>query len=231
MMPLARSRNLICLVTDRRRLSPPGNDLGALDRLVELAGAAGRAGIDLIQVRERDLEACDLVALATRCVAAVSGTNARILVNDRADVAMAAGAHGVHLRRDSVEALRARELVPSDYLVGRSVHSVEEATGVARAGGLDYLILGTMFPTLSKDAGHPLTGMTELAGACAAVTVPILAIGGMTLKRAEEAARMGAAGIAAIGLFLPPPGTAIERHVRDRVTELRRVFDTCGAVP
>jgi thiamine monophosphate synthase len=72
--------------------------------------------------------------------------------------------------------------------------------------------------------------MTGLAGLCAVVPIPILAIGGIDIERAEEAARMGAAGIAAVGLFLPPPGLAVEAHLRARVRDLRRAFDTCGAV-
>lgn len=233
-MPLSRSRHLICLVTDRHRLLGDlagGNGAGAIDRLVELAGAAGRAGVDLIQIRERDLEAGDLTRLVRRCVSAVAGTRSMIVVNDRADVAVAAGAHGLHLRSDSIEAARVRRLVPADFIVGRSVHSVEEATVATRAGGLDYLILGTLFPTPSKEANHRLTTMTGLAGACAVVPIPILAIGGLTLERAEEVASMGAAGIAAIGLFVPPAGQPVAGYLEDVVAELRRVFDTCRAVP
>ena len=99
---------MICLVTDRRRLST-GED--AADRLVDLVAAAARAGIDLIQIRERDLDARRLVALVKRCVAAARGTSTKVLVNDRADVADAAGAHGVHLRGDSIAATAIRSLL------------------------------------------------------------------------------------------------------------------------
>ena len=92
---------MICLVTDRRRLSIAADDI---DRLVDLVAAAARAGIDLIQIRERDLDARQLAALVRRCVDAVEGTGTKVLVNDRADVAIAAGAHGVHLRGDSIAA-------------------------------------------------------------------------------------------------------------------------------
>lgn len=230
-MPLSRSRNLICLVTDRHRLPGDVADDSTMDRLVDLVGAAGRAGIDVIQIRERDLEAGDLTKLVRRCVSAVAGTRSLVVVNDRADVAVAAGAHGVHLRSDSIEGARIRRLVPSGFILGRSVHSVEEARAAAHAGGLDYLILGTLFPTSSKGAHHRLTTMTGLAGACAVAPIPILAIGGITIERTEEVARMGAAGIAAISLFVPPAGRPVDSYLGGVASELRRVFDTCGAVP
>jgi thiamine-phosphate diphosphorylase len=187
--------------------------------------------VDLIQIRERDLEARELTALVRQCVAAAQGTAARIVVNDRADVAMTAGAHGVHLRTDSIDASRVRKLLPSGFIVGRSVHGVEDATLAAGSGGLDYLILGTMFPTASKKSPHRLTRMAGLAALSARIPIPILAIGGITVARAEDVTRAGAAGIAAIGLFIPPTGVSIETHLHTRVAEIRRAFDTCGAVP
>lgn len=226
-MALSRMRHLICLVTDRRRLAESSPSLS----LVDLVGAAARVGVDLIQIRERDLEARELTALVRQCVAAVDGTSANIVVNDRADVAMAAGAHGVHLRTDSIDAPRVRELLPAGFIVGRSVHGVEDAALAARSGGLDYLILGTMFPTASKNPPHRLTMMTGLTAVSAHIPIPVLAIGGITVARTEDVARAGAAGVAAIGLFIPPAGASIETHLHARVTDIRRAFDTCGAVP
>src|SRR5688572_21057384 len=103
------------MITDRRRFA------GAEDALVQRVAAAAAAGVNLVQVRERDLDARDLTRLVARCVSAVQGTRARILVNDRLDVALAAGAHGVHLRGDSLPASRARALAPIGVLIGRSV--------------------------------------------------------------------------------------------------------------
>ncbi len=224
---------MISLVSDRRRWSAGPDELDALDRLVSVVHAAAAAGIDVIQIRERDLSTAELVSLTARCVAAVKGTPARVVVNDRTDVALAAGAHGVHLRGDSIEARRVRELLPAGALVGRSVHTAAEAAAIAREGGVDYLIFGTLFPTPSKHGPYPLTPVAELAAACAAArgTVPVLAIGGMTVERAAAAVRAGAAGIAAIGLFIPPDGASPDAHVRAVATALRRVFDTCEAVP
>ena len=228
-MPLARRRDLICLVTDRRRLSrAPGG--ASPDQVVAQVRAAGRAGVDLIQIRERDLPARDLVALVRRCVAETAGKAVQILVNDRIDVAMAAGAAGVHLRADSIDAVAARTLVPPDGIVGRSVHTAAESGSAAARGGVDYLLLGTILPSASKTAGHALIPLDEVRQAAAGSAVPLLAIGGITLDGAEAVVRAGAAGVAAIGLFIPPPGGDVESHLAMCVARLRAVFDTCRAV-
>jgi thiamine-phosphate diphosphorylase len=229
-MPLRRQRGVLCLVTDRRCLSAD-SDACAIDRLVDLVAAAAAAEIDLIQIRERELDARDLVTLVARCVGNVAGSDTRVIVNDRADVAMAAGAHGVHLRADSIAGRQVRQLLGADAIVGRSVHGPAEAISAASAGDVDYLVLGTMFDTASKGPAHPTLTMGELAAACRAVSIPVLAIGGMTVRRAEAAAHAGAGGVAAIRLFLPPAGVALDRHLRQVAAEVRRVFDTCGTVP
>jgi thiamine-phosphate diphosphorylase len=229
-MPLVGRHNLICLVTDRRRLAPNADGRNGCDRLVKLVGAAAHAGVDLIQIRERDLEARDLSNLVEKCMADAEGTDSRILVNDRTDVAVAAAADGVHLRSDSVDASSVRSLVPPDFVLGRSVHTASEAVAVARQGSLDYLILGTMFPSASKTEGHPLTSLDELRQASAGVSVPVLAIGGMTFERAEAVLKAGAAGVAAIGLFIPSQGCAFDLHLETCVARLRGMFDTCGAL-
>lgn len=223
-----KPRRLICLITDRCRLSPDSPDAESLDRLVAFVGAAARAGVDMIQLREPDLEARRLVVLAERCVEAAAG-GARVLVNDRLDVALAARADGVHLRSVSVDAAVARAAAGPAFVIGRSVHRVDEAVEVSAGGSLDYLLFGTVFETASKPAGHLTAGLEPLMQICATVPVPVLAIGGITLERAPDVARTGAAGLAGIGLFLPPNDVTAERHLTDTVEALRRVFDTCGA--
>jgi thiamine-phosphate pyrophosphorylase len=182
-------------VTDRRRF---GLDAAAL------VGAATRAlqrGASVIQVRERDLDDAALAALVGRIVGAVRGS-ARVLVNDRADIAMAAGADGVHLRGDSPPASRIRAFVPSPFIIGRSVHTMEEIDEAVGDGGCDYLLFGTVFPSEGKPAGHRVAGLDALAEACRRSTLPVIAIGGMTPEREPEVARAGAAGLAAIGWFM-----------------------------
>ena len=102
-----------------------------------------------------------------------------MLVNDRIDVALAAGAHGVHLRGDSLPAARARLMVPPAFIIGRSVHSREEAMRAQDGGGLDYLVFGTVFKTDSKP-GLGVAGLDALSEVAAATRLPVLAIGGMT---------------------------------------------------
>ena len=143
---------MLCLVTDRHRLAGRiGCDPSeALSRLPGLVAAAAAAGIDLVQVRERDLEAGALSRLVEACLDAVAGSTTRVVVNDRLDVALAAGAHGVHLRGDSFSIERARRLTPTGFLIGRSVHSAGEAEAAADAS---YLIFGTVFTSRSKPDG------------------------------------------------------------------------------
>jgi thiamine-phosphate pyrophosphorylase len=213
---------LICLVTDRRRLAPESSLEAQLDRLVEQAAEAGKAGVDLVQLRERDLEAATLTGLARRVIHAAAP--AKVLLNDRGDVALAAGAHGVHLRGDSFDADRLRAIAPAGWLIGRSIHSAEEAKAAGRA--VDYLVFGSIYPTVSKP-GAPPAGLAELKKVAAAADVPVLAIGGITLSRLPEVAAAGAAGVAGIELFLPPaagfpgrPGIALA------VQTIRATFGT-----
>ncbi len=182
------------MITDRRRLRSDA------DLLVQRVGEAAAAGVDLVQVRERDLDARELSRLVTRCLDAIKGTRTRVLVNDRLDVALATGAHGVHLRSDSISAARARSLAPIGFLIGRSVHSVDEAVRVSADGAVDYLLFGPVFVTASKP-GHAPAGVRMLADVAAATSVPVLAVGGVTAETVTQLAGAGSAGFAAIGWF------------------------------
>lgn len=191
----------LCLVTDRRRLCGAGAPLAAArEALVVQARAAAEAGVDLIQVRERDLEARALASIVTAMIDALAVTAARVVVNDRLDVALACGAAGVHLRGDSIPPASARSIAPPGFLVGRSVHGLVEAE--AASSSVDYLVAGAVFATPSKPAGHAPMGEAGLAAIVRAVRVPVLAIGGVTIDRIDRVKAAGAAGIAAIGLFL-----------------------------
>jgi thiamine-phosphate pyrophosphorylase len=195
-------------VTDRRRLSGATADLGRAQQcLLRQAGYAVDARIDIIQVREPDLQASELARLVTGMVAIAQGSRSRIVVNDRLDVALACGAGGVHLRANSMPPVAARSIAPRGFVIGQSVHTVEEAAGVA--SDVDYLIAGTVWPSESKPggaAGPPLLGLSGLAAIAAAVKVPVLAIGGVTLDRIPGVVSCGAAGVAAIGLFMGSAG-------------------------
>jgi thiamine-phosphate pyrophosphorylase len=216
------TRPVICLVTDRRRLPDPQDD-----SLVRLVATAADAGVTLVQVREHDLNDRQLLPLAMRIVEAAH-PHAQVVINERADVARAAGADGVHLRSESVAADRVRRVAAPAFLIGRSVHGAAEARAAA-ASGVDYLVMGTIFTTRSKPADNELAGLSGLEETCRAVPVPVLAIGGMSLETVDDVAAAGAAGVAAIGLFaglsahVTPPD-AVEMH---RIVErIRRAFVT-----
>jgi len=170
--------------------------------LVERAVRAARKGAGVIQVRERDLSDAALLELVAAILDAVRGAGARVLVNDRADVAIAAGAAGVHLRGDSPPASRVRTIVPPGFTIGRSVHSLDEIDAAVADGGCDYLMFGTVFRSAGKPADHPVAGLEALAHACARSPLPIIAIGGMAPEREADVAGAGAAGVAAVGWFM-----------------------------
>ncbi|HXH06321.1 MAG TPA: thiamine phosphate synthase [Vicinamibacterales bacterium] len=221
-MTLPTRRPLVCLVTDRRRLRPEASEAERLSAVLALVEEAAAAGVDLIQIRERDLTDRTLLALVEQALARARPHGVRVLVNDRVDVALTAGADGVHLRGDGPPAPRVRALVGPGCLVGRSVHDPAEAEAVAVAGGLDYLVFGPVFETVSKPV-RP-AGVAALAEAVARSRLPVLAIGGVTPERAPELGRAGAAGIAAIAAFLPPPGAG--SSLAAVVESLRRAFDS-----
>jgi thiamine-phosphate pyrophosphorylase len=224
-MLLFETAPIICLVTDRERLRPHARLETQLEAVVAQAEEAGRAGVTLVQIRERDLSARVLTELTAGVVAATRGTRTKVVVNDRVDVALSTGADGVHLRGDSFGAARARALAPPAWIVGRSIHDVGEAE--LQGQDVDYVIFGTVFPTASK-AGAAPAGLAALRSAAAASPCPVLAIGGVSTDNVREAAATGVAGVAAIELFLPPTDAAPGRPgIAEAVRAVRSAF---GAV-
>lgn len=218
-----RMRPIVVMVTDRSRYGAAGDQ--ALEGLIAHAARAARAGVDLIQVRERGLPDRRLLDLVGRILAAARGTAARALVNTRTDVALAAGAHGVHLRGDSPPATGVRTLGPPGFLIGRSVHTIDEALAAERGGGCDYLIFGAVFPSGSKAPGHTVAGVEALRSVCAAVRLPVLAIGGITEPRAAAVATAGAAGVAGID-FIASRRDDDEKNLKETIGRIRAAFDT-----
>lgn len=197
---------------------------GVPDRLPVWVRAAASAGVSIIQIRERAVDDRVLTALVRQAVAAVHGSGARVVVNERIDVAIAAGAHGVHLPARAPATARVRAVVPEDFLLGRSVHELSEALSEEQSGACDYLIFGTIFPTASKPADFPVAGVEALRRVCASVGLPVLAIGGVTTGRAEAIARTGAAGVAAISLFADAGPSVGGATLNERVEAVRRAF-------
>ncbi len=224
---------ILHLVTDRHRLAPLETRAGLVQRcLLSQARAAIAAGIDVVQVREPDLDAAVLRSLVADLVAMARGTVTQILVNDRLDVAIAAGASGVHLKETSAPVARVRALAPKGFLIGCSVH--DEAAAHEAAPHADYLIAGSVYPTISKPARTSWLGVAGLAAIVRAVSVPVIGIGGITVDSIPDVARSGAAGVAGIGLFMAgAPGSPGSADVPclattlDQVTRaLRAGFDT-----
>ncbi len=172
--------------------------------LLEKIATAAAAGADLVQIREKDLSGRALIKLAREAVQGVPAS-CRILINDRLDVACAVGASGVHLTEQSIPVAEARTFLrerglPASFLVGRSTHSLEAAR-IAADSGADYLFFGPVFATPSKAGYGPPQGIERLAEVCRSLSIPVFAIGGITMENASAPADAGAAGIAAIRLF------------------------------
>jgi thiamine-phosphate pyrophosphorylase len=209
---------LVCYVTDRNSLGDGDGGEGVLGKM----RAAAVAGADWVQMREKDLCGRELLELAREAVAGQG--LARVIVNDRLDVALAAGAAGVHLGRES---LGARDVVrwcragnaEADFLVGVSCHSLEEARE-AEGAGASYIFFGPVFDTPSKRGMGEAQGVAHLAEICGSVAIPVLAIGGVNEQNAGECIRTGAAGVAAIRMFQEARDGAAMKDVIGRLHAL-----------
>lgn len=178
---------------------PPGKNSSKLSDLIDYTTRAVDAGIDMVQIRERDLSARDLLYVADAARAVAEGRKTLILINDRSDVAACAGA-GVHLTTRSISADVVRRAFGASMLVGVSTHSLEEIDDAER-GGADFVVFGPVFETESKKVYGAPAGLDALSAATARVKIPVLAIGGINLDNFREALDRGAAGVAAISLF------------------------------
>ena len=201
-MPTLSSRLLV--VTDRHQTN--GRPLVPL--LQQVVNAVAPA----IQLRERDLLARELVTLAREVQAVTDSHRSQLLINDRIDVALALEGVGVHLRSNSLPVSVARQLLGTQRLVGVSVHTVEEAIQV-ESQGADYIILGPIYATPSKQMFGPPLGIHTLEKACRLVRIPIIGIGGVTAARAQQMRRAGAFGVAVITAILG--ATDVESATRE----------------
>lgn len=186
------------------------------DALLAWAGALAAAGIDALQLREPALGDRDLLDRARRLCASPRQGRPRVLVNARADIALAAGADGVHLPAAGLEVARVRRWIGEDLALGVSTHRVEEVAA-ARDVGADYAVFGPVYPTPSKPGRVAGDRLDELERA-AALGLPVLAIGGVTIGRLGALARAGAAGAAGIRVFQQVAGLA------ELAAEARRLF-------
>lgn len=220
---------MLCLVTDRRRLGAAlGIESGDWDEALRTqVRAAAESGVDLVQVREPDLEAAALVGLVKAIVSDLKDTATRVLVNDRLDVAWAAGAAGVHLKERSFPVATVRHVTGSGFWIGRSVHSAPAATS---SGNADFLIAGTVCPTAAKPSAVCLGWEGLAAVVDSSPGRPVLAIGGIDLPSIPLVAVSGAAGVAAIGAFIPLGGERLPEFMQKRVIDMRLGFDSKHSV-
>ncbi len=161
--------------------------------------AAYQAGVDYIQIREKDLPGRPLAALVEDLAALPEKEHTRLLVNERLDVARSCGADGVHLPADSLPVSAVRDWVGPSWIVGSSCHNAQQVEQ-AVAGGADYVLVGPVFPTPSKPDA-PTLGLAGLAEICGRASAPVFALGGVDLENAPHCIAAGARGVAGIRLF------------------------------
>ena len=209
-----------CYVTDRTAFA--GNEAERQRRLLARISEAASAGVDYIQLREKDLPMRELELLARAAMSIVAnarrdhGVGTALLINSRSDVALAAHADGVHLRSDDISPLDVRKVWDAAHpatpaLISVSCHTPEETTRAA-ANGANFAHFAPVFGKISIPATKP-AGLDALRKACRA-GIPVLALGGVTLENAPDCLKAGAAGIAAIRLFQ-------ENNIADVVRRLR----------
>ena len=180
---------LLYAITDRSQLRTP---------LLERVALLLQAGVDYLQIREKDLPGRELLALLDAVLALPNPHGTKVLVNERVDVALAAGAHGVHLPAHAVAPSRIRAIAPPGFVIGVSCHRLEEVER-AEAEGADLVVFGPVFDTPSKRMYGPPVGVEALEHAARGRRIPVLALGGITLENFRLC--RAAAGIAAIWLF------------------------------
>ena len=196
------------LVTDRMRMST--RTLG------EAVEQAVIGGCTLVQLREKDISALDFYALALEIKTITDRYGIPLIINDRIDIAMAAGADGVHIGQQDIPADIARKVIGRDMLLGVSVGSVAEAIDAVKAGA-DYLGVGAMFPTGTKpDAGF--VSMEELGRIRKAVDIPIVVIGGISRENAMLFRPMGVDGLAVVSAVIAQP------DIKKSAADLKSLF-------
>ena len=190
--PVRRALRLMVITHPRPRCGRP---------LEEVVAAVVAAGAGAVQLRDKEASPRDLLGLARRLRGITARRGALLIVNDRFDVALAAGADGVHLGPEDVPVAAARRVAPDGFLLGHSTDD-PRAARQAEADGADYLGCGTVFPTTSKEDAGAVIGVGGLTAVARSVAIPVLAIGGVTAERARLLGGSGAAGVAVISAVM-----------------------------
>ena len=200
-MPLNLSRPILYLITRGATTEGTTPDAPEFALILRQVSAAVAAGINLVQIREKQLTTRVLFELVERASDLTRGTNTRLLVNDRADVSVGAGADGVHLTAQSLDAAMIRKTFGKEVLIGASTHSLAEARA-AQEQGADFIVFGPVFETQSKKLFGPPVGLEKLADVARELRgFPVLALGGISVANAQDCFAAGAQGIAGISIF------------------------------
>ncbi|MBV9341768.1 MAG: thiamine phosphate synthase [Acidobacteria bacterium] len=208
---------LLYYISDRTQF--PGNEARRREQLLEKIAETARAGIDFVQLREKDLPTRELEALSRQAAAKIRfpAGRSRLLINSRVDVALAAGADGVHLRSGDISAREARGVWhqangPGEPIIAVSCHNRHEVLAAAAAGA-DYAVFGPVFE--KPGAAVQVHGLELLASACR-LGIPVLALGGVTVEKAASCIRAGAHGVAGIRLFQQGNAADVAARLRGR---------------
>jgi len=187
--------------------------------LAYLAGEAVLGGVTIVQLRAKALETSEFLDLATRMAAALKKRSVPLIINDRVDIAMACGADGVHLGQDDMPIDKARQLLGRSMIIGISVNTLKEAREAERLGA-DYIGLGPVYATATKDTELPVLGLESIRRIQEKIGIPIVAIGGINAGNAAEVMKAGAAGIAVVSAILGTP------DARKAASELKKKVRT-----
>lgn len=203
-MPLNLRRPLLYLITSGQTSARTTQATEEFSNVLQLVQSAVDARIDLVQIREKNLNARALYELSVRAAGLTKSSATKLLVNDRPDIAVAAGADGVHLTTSSLPASVVRQAFGDELLIGVSTHSPEEAL-VARRGGADFVVFGPVFETPAKEKYGEPQGLEQLERIASKLgPFPVLALGGITIARVSDCIQVGARGIAAIRMLNDP---------------------------
>lgn len=208
-------------ITDRLRCQ--GDVLDCIE-------ANARAGVDWIQVREKDLPSRALLELVQAALRRVETYGTSVFVNGRLDIALAARANGVHLESNAPPVSELRPIVPAGFSIGVSTHTVDEVRRAEREGA-DFAVFGPVFPTRPKHGPGPIPGLAGLRAACRAVDMPVAALGGVTRARERVCAAVGAAAVAGISMFQFPPAGDPRAASREQPSTARLSIPRSAGAP
>jgi len=223
-MMLNLPKPILYLITRGATTEATRPDSEEFQNILRQVSTAVTAGIQLIQIREKQLTARILFELTAGVVTIVRGSSTRVLVNDRADIAADAGADGVHLTTRSITPDVIRETFGAKFLIGASTHSLIEAQDAWRQGA-DFAVFGPIFPSPSKEKYGPPLGLGKLSEAARELaSCPLIALGGISIENVNQCLLAGANGVAGITLFSEPNSlaTTVETINELSKTDLRR---------